>query len=739
MTASVLRLAAAACLAAAFASSATAAPEERNGRVEELLSQMTLEEKAGQLNFVSIVPVLEPAYEDVTRRIAEGSVGGLFNVYGAEQTRTLQEIAVTRTRLKIPMILAMDVIHGYRTVFPTPLAQAASWDLAAIETAERVATVESTAAGVNMIFTPMLDVSRDPRWGRVVEGAGESPWLAARIGEARVRGIQGADLKKPDNAASCVKHFGANGAVEGGRDYSALDLSPRALKATYLPPFEAASRAGVRCFMGAFNATDGRPTITNRHLLTDVLRGEWGFTGVVTSDFQAIKELPDHGTAADLADSARQALTAGADLDMESRAYVKEIPELVRTGRLDVAVVDEAVRRVLRLKEDLGLFEDPYRGATPDREKREIFTDAQKAAAQDMAEKSFVLLKNDGVLPFGPDVKRVALIGPLGDSAADTLGPWAARGEPNETETLKQGLERRLGEGGEVLATHGGAVEDSTDEEIAAAVETARRSQAVVLAVGERFNQSGESAARSELGLPGHQEKLVRAVLAAGKPTVVVVFAGRPLALSSLAERAPAILYAWQPGTMGGPALARLLMGDVEPKGRLPMTFPRSVGQIPIHHEALPTGRPAETPIKPFTTGYGDSTYAALYPFGYGLTYTSFTFGPPKLDRERLAKGESATVSVAVRNHGRRDGEAVVQLYLRPKVAEVSQPMRALRGFARVALKAGETKTVELTVAEKDFGYWKSETDFGATAGPIDVMTGPDAANVQTTTLTYAP
>lgn len=711
-------------------------PAAASERVERLIREMTPEEKAGQLNFVSIVPVIEPAYEDVTARVREGRIGGLFNVYGAEQTRKLQEIAVGQTRLKIPLLLAMDVIHGYRTIFPTPLAQAASWDLAAIERAERVAAVESTAAGVNLIFTPMLDVSRDPRWGRVVEGAGESPWLVSRIAEARVRGVQGAaGLDARDAAAACAKHFGANGAVEGGRDYSASDLSERALRDVYLPPFQAAVRMGSACVMASFNAADGAPTVVDRRLLTGVLRDEWGFRGVVSSDFEAVEETVNHGVAADPADAAAQALLAGTDLDMESRAYVRALPDLVASGKVPQAAVDEAVRRVLTLKENLGLLDDPYRRSDATREKADTFTEAHRKAAQDMAEKSFVLLRNErDVLPFAADVKRVAVIGPLGDSGADTLGPWAARGEPSETLTLADGLKARLGPGAEVMATHGGSVEKSSGEEIAAAVETARRADAVVLAVGERFNQSGESASRSELGLPGDQEDLVRAVLAVGKPTATVVFAGRPLVLTSLAEAAPAILYAWQPGSMGGAALARVLMGDVAPEGRLPMTFPRAVGQIPIHHDMRPTGRPATTPAKPFTTGYADLSSKPLYPFGYGLAYTSFAYGAPQVDRASLDPDGAANVSVQVQNRGRRAGSTIVQLYVRPKVAATSQPLRALRGFVRVTLQPGERTTVTLPVGASDLASWR-DGRMELPAGPIDLMTGPDADQVQTATI----
>ncbi|WP_245479684.1 glycoside hydrolase family 3 N-terminal domain-containing protein, partial [Hansschlegelia zhihuaiae] len=475
-------------------------------RVEDLLARMTLEEKAGQLNMVSAVPVHEAKFEPIDRALKGGAVGAMFNAHGFETMKDLQARAA-QSRLGIPLILALDVVHGYRTIFPTPLGQAASFDMEAIRLSERIASREAAADGVNMLLTPMLDVSRDARWGRVVEGPGESAWLAARIAEARVRGVEGQDLAAPDATASCVKHFGANGAVEGGRDYTALDLSERALRETYLPPFRAAVDAGAACMMSAFNAPDGVPTIANRRLLTGVLRGEWGFGGVVMSDFEAIQETIAHGVAADRTDAARLAFTAGADVDMQSRAYVEKLPLLVREGAVDEAALDGAVLRVLRLKQRLGLLDDPLRGLRAASATGPIPPESL-AASQDLAEKSFVLLRNERrALPFSPDVRRVALIGPLGDSPADTLGPWAGRGEPSETVTLRMGLERRL-PGATVEFTPGGTAAASRDEEIAAAVETARRAEVVVLALGERFDQSGEGASRAELGLPGDQARL---------------------------------------------------------------------------------------------------------------------------------------------------------------------------------------------------------------------------------------
>lgn len=725
------RLALAAALALACAP-ATAEPA-RDPEIEALISKMTLEEKAGQLNMVSFVPMHEAKFDPIAKSLKDGTVGSMFNVHGLETARALQKRAA-ESRLKIPLILALDVVHGYRVIFPTPLAQAASFDMEAIRRSEEIASREAAADGVNLLLTPMLDVSRDARWGRVVEGPGESSYLASKIAEARVKGIEGDGGQ--NFAGSCVKHFGANGAVEGGRDYTAQDISERALRETYLPPFRAAVDAGTKCMMSAFNAPDGAPTIINRRLLTDILRGEWGFGGLVTSDFKAIHETVTHGVAADDRAAAKLAFTAGADLDMESGAFINNLPLLAREGELDPAALDAAVRRVLTLKKSLGLFKDPARGVTaapPAGLKPEHL-----AAAQDLAEKSFVLLKNkDRTLPLAADVNDVALIGPLGDAAADTLGPWAGRGEPSETVTLRMGLEKRLGEG-KVTFTPGGTAAASREEEIEAAVETARRADVVVLALGEKFDQSGEGASRAELGLPGDQMALASAVLALGKPTVAVVFAGRPLVLTELAEKAPAILYAWQPGTMGGAALAATLMGDVSPSGRLPMTMPRALGQVPIHHDQRITGRPYD-PTDPYTTGYRDQTPEPLYPFGHGLAYTDFVYGAPTPKTSTLRRGETQVVSVRVTNVGKRPGVAVPQLYVRPLTARVARPAKELRGFARVELAPGETREVELKLKPEDFGYWTSGAGFEIASGGVEVMTGPDAEDTKSARFEYRP
>lgn len=717
----------------ALACAPARAEPARDQQIEALISKMTLEEKAGQLNMVSFVPMHETTFEPVARGLKDAAIGALFNVHGIETARELQRRAA-ESRLKIPLLLALDVVHGYRTIFPTPLAQAASFDMEAIRRAEEISSREAAADGVNLLFAPMLDVSRDARWGRVVEGPGESAWLASRIAEARVRGIEGDGGRS--FAASCVKHFGANGAVVGGRDYTALDLSERAMREAYLPPFRAAVEAGTACMMSAFNAPDGAPTVANRRLLTDVLRREWGFAGVVTSDFKAIRETVTHGVAEDDRDAARLAFAAGADVDMQSETYAPHLPLLVRESSIAPSALDEAVRRVLTLKKRLGLFEDPMRGLTAP--PPAALAPAHLAASQDLAEKSFVLLKNDkSVLPLPADPGKLALIGPLGDAPADTLGPWAGRGEPSETVTLRMGLEQRLGPD-QVDFTPGGTVAASRPEEIEAAVETARRADVVVLALGERFDQSGEGASRADLGLPGDQLALASAVLALGKPTAVVIMAGRPLVLTELAQEADAILYAWQPGTMGGAALARTLTGDVAPSGRLPMTFPRSTGQVPVHHDQPTTGRPYD-PKDPYTSGYRDQSPEPLYAFGHGLAYTDFVYGAPSVSRVSLRGNDAQTVTVRVTNVGKRPGVAVPQLYVRPASARLARPAREFRGYARVPLAPGETREVALPLEPKDFGYWTTDLRFEIPAGAIEVMTGPDAADLKSARFEYRP
>lgn len=717
-------------------------------RVEALISKMTLEEKAGQLTMNTTFPPQESSYKDIRDAIRAGAVGSVYNVHNVNQAREMQDIAVKESRLKIPLLMAHDILHGFRTIFPIALGQAASWDFDAIRRAERVAAEETTADGINMTLAPMFDISHDARWGRVVEGAGESVWLASRIAEARIKGFQGDSLSNKTSLLACVKHIGANGAVIGGREYTAADVSQRAMRQEFLPPFKAALDAGARCFMAGLNAPDGLPTIANPWLLKDVMRGEWGFKGIVMSDFDGVKALVEHGLVrdGDRIETARIAFQAGAGLDMQSNDFFRAIPKLVREGVIAENDVDDAVRRILVVKEEMGLFETPHHGLEPGRTKTPPPTKEALAVAQELAEKSVVLLKNSGsdaqaggkILPLSPDVKNVALIGPLADNVDDVVGAWSARSVLSEVVTLKKGLEQRL-PNAKVVTTPGGRTHDARDEEIAAAVETARDAEVVVLALGEAFADTGEAQARANLDLPGRQMELARKVLALGKPTIVIVMAGRPLVLTELDQISPALIYAWQPGTMTGPAIARLLMGDVEPLGRLPMTFPRSLGQVPLSHDYRPTGRPYLDPMEGFRAGYGDTSIKPLYAFGYGKTYTKLSYGAPQLDRKVMRAGETAKVKVDVSNDSMRAGTAMVQLYVGVRVARVSQPLKQLRGFKRVKLDPYTTQTVELEVTADDFAYWDVDGQRIMTPGPIDVMVGFDAEDVKTATLEFRP
>ncbi|MGL4444644.1 MAG: glycoside hydrolase family 3 C-terminal domain-containing protein, partial [Alsobacter sp.] len=536
-------------------------------------------------------------------------------------------------------------------------------------------------------------------------------------------------------------HFAGNGATEGGREYSGGYISVRAMRDQQLPPFKAAVDAGARCVMAAFNAVDGVPGVGNDTLLRDILRREWGFKGVVVSDFGAIEELVVHGVAENPADAGRQALRAGTDIDMESRTFVTQLAALVREGKVLASELDDAVRRILVLKEDLGLFDDPYARSSPEREAATVGRPDHFQAARALAEKSMVLLKNDrNTLPFSTKLQRVAVIGPLSDGKADTLGPWAANGNPEDATTLLAGVRRVVGDTTEVLHATGGSIDRTSPADLAAAVKLAARADAVILGLGERSTMSGESASRSSLDLPGDQLALARAVIALGKPTAVVLFNGRPLTIEDLDREAPAILEAWFPGSEGGLAAARILFGLAEPQGRLPMTFPRSVGQIPIYHDERPTGRPAGPQPKPYTTGYQDVGPTPLYPFGHGLTYTTFFMGSPRVDRPVMAGGETATVSVDVMNTGPRTGTAHVQLYIRHRLARVSRPVKELRGFARITLPPGGVGVVKMPIGEAELAFWQPE---GRMAPPetsrIEVMAGPDSATLKSTILEYRP
>jgi beta-glucosidase len=627
-------------------------------------------------------------------------------------------VAVDESRLKIPLIFAFDVIHGYRTVFPIPLGEAASWDPAAVERAASIAAAEARAAGVHWTFAPMVDIARDARWGRIAEGAGEDPYLGSAMARARVRGFQGEDYRRPDRVVACAKHWVAYGAAEGGRDYDTAEVSERTLRSVYFPPFRAAIAAGAGSVMSAFNDLGGVPTSANPFTLGRVLRKEWGFDGVVVSDYTSVTELIPHGVAADEADAARHALAAGVDMEMVSRSYAAHVPRLVSEGKLPQAVVDEAVRRVLRIKLRAGLFDAPY--ADPAREAATLLKPEFRAAAREIAARSMVLLKNDrALLPLAPSIGRLAVIGALADDRAEMMGNWTGDGRAEDVVTLLAGLKAAVSPATQVTYAKGvsvdlkvlvdpAAYEASDRTGIDEAVRVATASDAVVLVVGETGGMSGEAASRAALDLPGRQLELAQRVIAAGRPTAVVLVNGRPLAIPWLAEHAGAILEAWFPGTEAGHAVADVLFGRVNPGGKLPVTFPRTVGQVPIYYNHKNTGRPPDEKNK-YTSKYLDTPWTPLYPFGHGLSYTEFRLSNLRVSPAAVRPVAGVAVAVDVENVGRRAGDEVVQLYLRDVVASVTRPVQELKGFQRVTLEPGEKRTLRFSLASEHLGLLDHE------------------------------
>jgi beta-glucosidase len=694
-------------------------------RIDELIRRMTVEEKLGQLQMLDgeAQGTYRPEHPDMIRK---GLLGATLNVRGAERTNELQRIAVEQSRLKIPVLFAFDVIHGYRTIFPVPLGEAATWDPAAAERSSAIAADEASATGLRWTFAPMVDIARDPRWGRIVEGSGEDPFLGAAMARARVRGFQGDDYSAPNRLAACAKHWVAYGAAEAGRDYNTTDVSERELREIYFPPFKAAVEAGVGTFMSAFNDVDGVPASANPFTLTSVLRGEWRFDGVVVSDYTSVEELVKHGVAADGRDAARLALPAGVDMEMVSRDYATYGADLLRSGAISERDLDEAVRRVLRLKFRVGLFDRPY--TDPAREAAAMLTPEHLAAAREIAARSFVLLKNDGgVLPLKKDVRTVAVIGPLADDRDAQLSTWPGDGRKQDVVTPLEGVRAKLGASAKVEYVKGCEVDGGAADEIDRAVAAAKAADAVVLVVGESAAMSGEAASRASLDLPGRQLDLVKAVLAAGRPTAVVLVNGRPLAIPWVAENAPAILETWLAGTQAGNAIADVLFGDVNPGGKLPVTFPRSVGQVPIYYNHKNTGRPPD-PSNKYTSKYLDMPWTPLYPFGYGLSYTTFRLSDLRLSSQRARAGETVRVSVEVENTGARAGDEVVQLYVRDVVATVTRPVKELRGFERVALGPGERRRVEFAIGPADLGLYDRQMKWVVEPGEFTITAGTSSA-----------
>lgn len=669
---------------------------------------MTLEEKLGQLAQYRWNWRDEAVKEQYRQFIREGRVGSFLGIAGVERTRELQRLAVEESRLKIPLLFAEDVIHGWRTTFPVPLAEAGSWDPEMVERSARIAAIEASAMGLHWTFAPMVDIARDPRWGRIVEGAGEDPYLGSAMAAARVRGFsRGDDLSAPNTLLACAKHFAAYGGAEGGRDYNTVDISERTLREIYLEPFRAAVRAGAGSIMSAFNEVNGVPMTANGWMINDILRGEWGFTGLMVSDYTAVEELQAHGVAANRSEAGILALTAGVDIDMVSGIYGNDLPEAVRHGKLAESLVDRAVRRVLEAKYRLGLFDDPYRYHDAEREKTLLLAPEHIAAAREMARKSIVLLKNvKETLPLSKNLKTLAVIGALADDRRSSLGPWSGAGDTADVVTLLEGIGKALPAATKILYAEGYDKKTFADRGgFPRAIQAAKSAEAVILVLGETAGMSGEASNRASLDLPGEQEALARAIHATGKPLIVVLMNGRPLSINWLAENVPAILETWFLGVQTGPAAADVLFGDVNPGGKLPVTFPRSAGQIPIYYNHKNTGRPPKAG-EHYTSQYLDLPFTPLYPFGYGLSYTTFEYRGLRLSASEIEPKDTLTLEIMVANTGNRSGDEVVQLYIQDEVASVTRPVKQLCGFRRIHLQPRETRTVVFRLAFEDLAFY---------------------------------
>ncbi|MGI9166581.1 MAG: beta-glucosidase BglX [Pyrinomonadaceae bacterium] len=737
------------------------APKDVEKQIDVLLAKMTLSEKLGQLQQLDgeANGNFRPEHREMIRK---GLLGSTLNVRGAARTNELQRVAMEESRLKIPFLFAFDVIHGYRTIFPVPLGEAASWDPAAAELSASIAAKDAAAAGVRWTFAPMVDIARDARWGRIVEGAGEDPYLGVAMARARVRGFQGTDYSAPDKIVACAKHWVAYGAAEAGRDYNTVDMSEMMLREIYFPPFKAAVDAGVGTFMSAFNDLNGVPTSANPFTLTNVLRDEWKFDGIVVSDYESVRELLNHRIAADEQGAATAALSAGVDVEMVSRLFNKHGPDLLKASKLTMMQIDEAVKRVLRIKLRLGLFERPYVDET--RERSETLNAEHLAAARRVSARSLVLLKNErATLPLNKSIRTIAVVGPLADSPKDMLGSWTGDGRAEDAVTLLDGIKARVSPQTKVLYAKGVAIEgkgvtgnidapspsasnaggtnvaqtrdqarNSTTptgpDSFAEAVKVAQAADIVVIAVGESAEMSGEAASRTSLDLPGRQSELVQAVHATGKPYVVVLMNGRPLTINWIAENSPAILETWFAGTQGGHAIADVLFGDVNPSGKLPVTFPRAVGQLPLYYNHKTTGRPPTD--QKYTSKYLDVPVTPLFRFGHGLSYTQFKTSDLRKSAESISPDGTVTVSVEVENTGTRPGDEVVQLYINDVTASVTRPVKALKGFQRITLQPGEKKRVEFKLAPEHLGFYDPRMRFVVEPGEFKVMVGPNSFDV---------
>ncbi|OLF81111.1 beta-glucosidase [Maricaulis sp. W15] len=722
----------------AVAATLPTAPAEQvaiwSPRVAGLLAEMTLEEKLGQLNQVAggrsrnLNSRLTP---DELDRVRRGEIGSYLHVAGAAPLGALQQVAVEESRLGIPLLFAMDVVHGYRTIFPVPIAMASSWDTDDLVTASRIAADEASAAGLHWTFAPMIDIARDPRWGRIVEGGGSDPYLGARLAVAQVTGFQGDDLTAGNTIMATAKHFGAYGAPIGGRDYGTADLSERSLHEIYLPPFHAASAAGSGSMMTAFNDIAGVPSTANEHLIDDVLRARWGFDGMIVSDWNAVAELINHGVAETRVQAAALALRAGVDMDMTSAVFANDLAAAIEAEPALMADLDRAVGHVLTAKERLGLFDTPMAYHDADREAA-MLTETARAEARRIAARSIVLLQNrDGALPLGAGTGRVAVIGALAEDASTQLGSWRARGTPDTGISLLDGLRDEAPAGVDIRYASGADPRSDDLSGLPEAVAEAMAADHVILVVGEDYDLSGEARSRSDLFMPASQRALASAVLDTGRPVTVVLVSGRPLAIPDIAERADAVLASWMLGVEAGPALADIIYGRVSPAGRLPVSFPRTTGQAPFTYSEYPGGRPADPDLSNDSNRFHDLPITPLYSFGHGLSYAAFEYGELQLDRTAVAPGETARLTLAVTNTGDRAGDEVVQLYMRDPVASVARPRLELRGFARVALEAGETRSVTFALEPAQFAIFQSPGVWRIEAGDIELSVGASSADLR--------
>lgn len=707
-------------------------------KVTELMAKMTLEEKIGQLNqYNDDITATGPITKDADKagQVRAGKLGSILNAIGAKNTKNWQDQAM-QSRLKIPLLFGQDVIHGFRTTFPIPLGETATWDMNLIEKSARIAATEASAYGIHWTFAPMVDIGRDPRWGRVMEGAGEDTYLGTLVGKARVKGFQGNGLGNKDAVMACAKHFAAYGAAVGGRDYNSVDMSLRQLHETYLPPFKAVSDIGVATFMNSFNDINGIPATGNKYIQRDLLKGAWNFQGFVVSDWGSIGEMIPHGFAKDNKDAALKAIIAGSDMDMESRSYTNHLAELVKEGKVDIQLVDDAVRRILTKKYELGLFDDPYRFINEKREKEQANNPEHRKFAREIGAKSIVLLKNENqLLPLSPTTKKVAIIGPFAKATVENHGFWSIAFPDDSQRIVTQfdGIKAQLDKNSELLYAKGCNANDNDKSLFAEAVETAKKADVVIMTLGEGHAMSGEAKSRSNIHFSGVQEDLLKEIAKTGKPIILMINAGRPLVFDWASENIPTIVYTWWLGTEAGNSIADVLFGKINPGGKLPMTFPRTEGQIPIYYNHYNTGRPAKNNTdRNYVSAYIDLDNNPAYPFGFGLSYTAFQYSDVNVSATQLKGNQTLTASVTLTNSGNYDGEEVVQLYIRDLVGKVVRPVKELKGFQKIFLKKGESKTVSFNITPEDLKFYDDELNFDWESGEFDIMIGTNSAQVQT-------